>query len=175
MRLSDGCITGSRRAPCGCRLPNRRPGSKSPPTAPGWSATPEQRCCGSWPTGWSCPACWAGACLPATDAIAGPVVAPGEDCRTDRGPAVGGYTGTSQPLPDHTTYVGLGEVTTTYAVTPAATQAQLEALPGIGPSLAQAIIQERDRAGGFHSVDDLRWVRGIGDVRFAQLRPLVTV
>jgi competence protein ComEA len=56
-----------------------------------------------------------------------------------------------------------------------ATQAQLEALPGIGPSLAQAILQERDREGGFHSVDDLRRVRGIGDVRFAQLRPLVTV
>ena len=56
-----------------------------------------------------------------------------------------------------------------------ATQAQLEALPGIGPSLAQAIIQERDREGGFHSVEDLRRVRGIGDVRFAQLRPLVTL
>ena len=57
----------------------------------------------------------------------------------------------------------------------AATPAQLEALPGIGPALAQAIIQERERQGGFHSVDDLRRVRGIGDVRFAQLRPLVTV
>lgn len=56
-----------------------------------------------------------------------------------------------------------------------ATQAQLEALPGIGPSLAQAILQERDREGGFHTVDDLRRVRGIGDVRFAQLRALVTV
>jgi hypothetical protein len=30
--------------------------------------------------------------------------------RTDRGPAAGGYTGYSEPLPDHTTYVGLGEV-----------------------------------------------------------------
>jgi competence protein ComEA len=56
-----------------------------------------------------------------------------------------------------------------------ATEPQIEALPGIGPSLAQAIIQEREREGGFHSVDDLRRVRGIGDVRFAQLRPLVTV
>ena len=56
-----------------------------------------------------------------------------------------------------------------------ATQAQLEALPGIGPSLAQAILQERAHEGGFHSVDDLRRVHGIGDVRFAQLRPLVTV
>jgi competence protein ComEA len=57
----------------------------------------------------------------------------------------------------------------------AATQAQLEALPGIGPSLARAIIQERDREGGFKTVEDLRRVRGIGDVRFAQLRELVTV
>jgi competence protein ComEA len=56
-----------------------------------------------------------------------------------------------------------------------ATEAQLETLPGIGPSLAHAIAQEREREGGFHSVDDLRRVRGIGDVRFAQLRPLVTV
>ncbi len=56
-----------------------------------------------------------------------------------------------------------------------ATEAQLEALPGIGPSLAQAIIQEREHEGGFHSVDDLRRVHGIGDVRFAQLRPLVSV
>jgi competence protein ComEA len=56
-----------------------------------------------------------------------------------------------------------------------ATEAQLETLPGIGPSLAQAIISERDREGGFHSVEDLRRVRGIGDVRFAQLRPLVTL
>ena len=56
-----------------------------------------------------------------------------------------------------------------------ATEAQLEALPGIGPSLAQAILQEREREGGFHSVDDLRRVRGIGDGRFAQIHTLVTV
>lgn len=56
-----------------------------------------------------------------------------------------------------------------------ATQAELEALPGIGPSLAQAIVAERDRRGGFTSVDQLRQVRGIGDKRFADLRPLVTV
>jgi competence protein ComEA len=56
-----------------------------------------------------------------------------------------------------------------------ANQAQLEALPGIGPSLAQAILAEREHEGGFHSVDDLRRVRGIGDVRFAQLKPLVSV
>jgi competence protein ComEA len=56
-----------------------------------------------------------------------------------------------------------------------ATQAQLEELPGIGPTYAQAIIAERQRRGGFTSVNDLRSVRGIGDKRFAELAPLVSV
>jgi competence protein ComEA len=56
-----------------------------------------------------------------------------------------------------------------------ATQTQLEALPGIGPAYAQAIIAERVRRGGFTSVNELREVRGIGDHRFADLAPLVTV
>ena len=56
-----------------------------------------------------------------------------------------------------------------------ATQAQLEELPGIGPTYAQAIIAERERRGGFTSVNELRSVRGIGDKRFADLAPLVTV
>jgi competence protein ComEA len=57
----------------------------------------------------------------------------------------------------------------------AATPAQLDTLPGIGPSLAEAIIAERERRGGFTSVDQLRDVRGIGDKRFADLKPLVSV
>jgi competence protein ComEA len=56
-----------------------------------------------------------------------------------------------------------------------ATPAQLEALPGIGPALAQAIVGERERSGGFRKVDDLQRVRGIGEARLAQLRELVTV
>jgi competence protein ComEA len=54
-----------------------------------------------------------------------------------------------------------------------ATQAELETLPGIGPTLAQAIIDERERSGGFAAVDDLRRVPGIGDARFAQVESLV--
>jgi len=56
-----------------------------------------------------------------------------------------------------------------------ATEAQLEELPGIGPTYAQAIIAERQRRGGFTSVNELRSVHGIGDKRFAELAPLVTV
>lgn len=56
-----------------------------------------------------------------------------------------------------------------------ATQAQLEELPGIGPVLATAVIDERDRRGGFRSVNELRDVRGIGEKRFEDLRDQVTV
>ena len=56
-----------------------------------------------------------------------------------------------------------------------ATQAQLEELPGIGPAFATAIISEREKRGGFKSVNELREVRGIGEKRFADLRNRVTV
>jgi competence protein ComEA len=56
-----------------------------------------------------------------------------------------------------------------------ATQAELEELPGLGPSLAGAIIDERTRRGGFQSINELRDVRGIGEKRFADLREKVTV
>lgn len=56
-----------------------------------------------------------------------------------------------------------------------ATPEQLEELPGIGPVLAEAILTERDRRGGFESVLELRDVRGIGEKRFADLADLVTV
>jgi competence protein ComEA len=56
-----------------------------------------------------------------------------------------------------------------------ATQAELEALPGIGPTLAEAIIAERERRGGFRSVNELRDVRGIGEKRFADLKDKVTI
>ena len=56
-----------------------------------------------------------------------------------------------------------------------ATQAQLEELPGIGPTYALAIIAERQRRGGFTSVNELRSVRGIGEKRFSEIAPLVTV
>ncbi|MEO3779030.1 ComEA family DNA-binding protein [Micromonospora sp. B11E3] len=56
-----------------------------------------------------------------------------------------------------------------------ATLAQLDALPGVGPVLAQRILTHRDQHGGFRSVGDLRQVEGIGDARYEQLKDLVTV
>jgi len=56
-----------------------------------------------------------------------------------------------------------------------ATEADLETLPGIGPALAQRIIDYRTQHGGFHSVDELRNVSGIGDAKFAEIKDLVTV
>lgn len=56
-----------------------------------------------------------------------------------------------------------------------ADEAALDALPGIGPATAAAIIQHRDQIGRFTSVDQLLDVRGIGEAKLEQLRPLVTV
>ncbi|KAB1946614.1 ComEA family DNA-binding protein [Micromonospora sp. ALFpr18c] len=56
-----------------------------------------------------------------------------------------------------------------------ATLAQLDALPGVGPVLAQRILTHREQHGGFKAVGDLRQVDGIGDARYEQLKDLVTV
>ncbi|WP_375735620.1 helix-hairpin-helix domain-containing protein [Polymorphospora lycopeni] len=56
-----------------------------------------------------------------------------------------------------------------------ATLAQLDGLPGVGPVLAQRILDARERRGGFRSVSDLRQVDGIGDSRYDELKDLVTV
>ncbi len=53
--------------------------------------------------------------------------------------------------------------------------AALRKLPGIGGVLAQRIVEYRETHGLFHTVDDLKAVPGIGDVRIERLRPLVTV
>ncbi|WP_258050104.1 ComEA family DNA-binding protein [Streptomyces finlayi] len=54
-----------------------------------------------------------------------------------------------------------------------ATVEQLETLPGVGPVLAQHIVDYRAEHGGYRSVDELREVNGIGDRRFEDLQPLV--
>ncbi|BDH03850.1 ComEA family DNA-binding protein [Streptomyces seoulensis] len=74
------------------------------------------------------------------------------------GPGVAGLAGGAPTAP-----VSLGT----------ATVEQLDTLPGVGPVLAQRIIDYRTRHGGFRSVDELRQVDGIGDRRFSDLRARV--
>jgi competence protein ComEA len=56
-----------------------------------------------------------------------------------------------------------------------ATLAELDALPGIGPALAQRILALRAEKGRFTSIEQLIEVNGIGDTLFQDLKPLVTV
>ncbi|MBM9508302.1 ComEA family DNA-binding protein [Streptomyces sp. KK5PA1] len=54
-----------------------------------------------------------------------------------------------------------------------ATAAQLDALPGVGPVLAQHIIDFRTQHGTFTSLQQLRQIPGIGDRKFSTIKPLV--
>lgn len=56
-----------------------------------------------------------------------------------------------------------------------ASAAELEQLPGIGPTTAAAIVAHRAEVGPFTTVDDLADVAGIGPAKLAALRDLVTV
>jgi competence protein ComEA len=56
-----------------------------------------------------------------------------------------------------------------------ATQSQLEELPGVGPVLAQRMLEYRQKKGRFSSVRQLMEVEGIGDKKYDSLKDLVTV
>jgi competence protein ComEA len=57
----------------------------------------------------------------------------------------------------------------------AASLVQLEALPGVGPVLAQKILDWRSAHGRFSNVNELREVGGIGDKKFGDIAPKVRV
>jgi competence protein ComEA len=76
-----------------------------------------------------------------------------------------------QPLPD----TGPPTTRPTPVDLNTATQAELEALPGIGPATALAILSQRERHGPFRTVDDLLDVPGIGPAKLDAFRDLVRV
>ncbi|HEX4354487.1 MAG TPA: helix-hairpin-helix domain-containing protein [Polyangiales bacterium] len=51
----------------------------------------------------------------------------------------------------------------------------LQLLPGVGPKLAERIVAERTKRGGYAKVDDLRAVKGIGPATFARMQRFVRV
>ncbi len=52
---------------------------------------------------------------------------------------------------------------------------ELDAVKGIGPSKAKAIVDYRTKNGSFKSVDDLKGVKGFGEKSIAKLRGELTV
>jgi competence protein ComEA len=56
-----------------------------------------------------------------------------------------------------------------------ASASELDLLPGIGPALANSIIEHRQNYGPFTSIDGIINVSGIGPAKFAELRDLITV
>jgi competence ComEA-like helix-hairpin-helix protein len=94
-----------------------------------------------------------------------PLTASHKPTSTDGGPArdVTGVESERSPGPDE------GPVDINRA-----SAAELAQLPGVGPALAQRILDERQRRGPFESLEALRRVAGIGPKKLAALRDLVT-
>jgi len=56
-----------------------------------------------------------------------------------------------------------------------ATLSQLDGLPGIGPVIAERILELREKSGPFKRIEDLMNIRGIGEKKFLKLKDLITV
>ena len=55
-----------------------------------------------------------------------------------------------------------------------ATAEELEGLPGIGPALAEHILERRAELGGFRTEEDVLSVYGIGEATYAAIEPYIT-
>jgi competence protein ComEA len=87
-------------------------------------------------------------------------LADGEQVRVpQRAPPLPASTGTAAGAPPAIVHLN------------SATAEQFDALDGIGPSLAQRIVDYREAHGGFGSIDELDEVSGIGPKRLESLRP----
>lgn len=56
-----------------------------------------------------------------------------------------------------------------------ASQSDLETLPGIGPSLAQRILEYRKENGKFQKIEDIQNVKGIGDAKYNKIKDYLSI
>lgn len=82
--------------------------------------------------------------------------------------AVGGDESSAATTPGAGSSSGLVNINT-------ASAAELQTLSGIGPSMAQSIIDERSKNGPFASVDDLMRVSGIGEKKLAKIKDCICI
>ena len=82
--------------------------------------------------------------------------------------AVGGAESSAATTPGAGSSSGLVNINT-------ASAAELQTLSGIGPSMAQSIIDERTKNGAFASVDDLMRVSGIGEKKLAKIKDCICI
>jgi competence protein ComEA len=110
-------------------------------------------------------------------------IADGEQVVVGLSPAPGAPTALGSSVTAASTGSSAPEVTSSGAAAPpgqpvnlnTATVEQLDALPGVGPVTAAAIVAWRDAHGSFTSIDQLGDVDGIGPARLDKLRALVRV
>ena len=111
----------------------------------------------------------AGGVLPHGDADAVNLAEKLVDGRQVRVPAItSGETVTSEAQPG-SEQPGSGKININTA-----TAAQLESLPGIGPSIAQRIIDYREQNGAFEDTIDITKVSGIGPSTFQKIKDRIT-
>ena len=56
-----------------------------------------------------------------------------------------------------------------------ATKTELETLPGIGPSIANKIVNYRKEKGKFSKIEDIKNVSGIGEAKFEKIKKYISV
>ena len=84
---------------------------------------------------------------------------------------------TSTPLPDsQTESSGPQEVLVENGINlNTATLEELDLLPGVGPAIAQRIVEYREANDGFYDIEEILDVSGIGEKTFEKLKPYITV